>query len=684
LLRSAGHPARLARAALPAGRAEELAAKVRPVPAERFPAAAEEPALDQEIARYAQRYGLDADELREHLGRATVQGGRLAEQVLQRTSEQAPVLQAALAQAGAAAKPKQAPADAAGAPARAAAALRDHWWVQVQSPSGWGDLDPLLPDAAPGAAAAAAEATFPLGTDAAKLPLDASVCHEVEIRVVAEKSEGGKRQEKRALVAALRPAELYGQDVVLSFLPLNWPDDLDSRKAAGAAKFRETVLKQKEWLPTLYVGKSRNAKASIKDSGDVDESPDVEGAAKIGQGAAKAIGGFGAALGGGGESEPALTSHLTAVWVEYEIRSPGVPPRTVRRDVVDLIGAAARAGSAAAAAAPTEAQRLTRGLALMGRVEVQVLGSRITGQYVEHLTSTRALANRSAYSRLMREPWTSPKDLVNKLDKAEPMPGPLYGLAIARDAFSPRQADVYLDRPNVLTAVFRPKDLAAEGMVVCAGFDIVANEVAVRPGAQGDEFSVRLAQGVADTNAEAALVGGCGAVQNAAEAFAVAAPAGAEWLVVSAADQAAWKGVEIPAEVRARVDRDLADGYVVVVPKRTARVQDQAVAAYWRVDPATGSTLGIGHTGAGQAMVDYVVSVTWGAVWAVLCMLIAGSDADGVTTKDALACTAVAVSGGGALVPAVATWTGVGAVMLLATVAAVFTGLDKNKDVSDD
>src|SRR5439155_13651890 len=108
----------------------------------------------------------------------------------------------------------------------------------------------------------------------------------------------------------------------------------------------------------------------------------------------------------GGASEPTPAQKeesgvLTAEWLEYEIRSPGSPPRTVRRDVFDLLGPAARS-SGAAAPELAETQRLERGLALLRTSELLVLGSSLSAQYVESLAIASLLSNRDALLGMLR------------------------------------------------------------------------------------------------------------------------------------------------------------------------------------------------------------------------------------------------------------------------------------------
>src|SRR5207248_201979 len=78
------------------------------------------------------------------------------------------------------------------------------------------------------------------------------------------------------------------------------------------------------------------------------------------------LGGFGNALDDG--APPPAAGKLTAEWIEYELRIPGQPSRKLRRQAFDLVGPAARAAGNEPVIG--EAQKVTRGLSLLGTTEV--------------------------------------------------------------------------------------------------------------------------------------------------------------------------------------------------------------------------------------------------------------------------------------------------------------------------
>jgi hypothetical protein len=122
---------------------------------------------------------------------------------------------------------------------------------------------------------------------------------------------------------------------------------------------------------------------------------------------------------------------------------------------------------------------------------------------------------------------------------------------------------------------------------------------------------LRLTQGVADTVAEAVLASADGKPENASELFAAAAARDAKWVTLRGPGDAAVASLELPADAVARIRQDLAAGYAVVVPAKAPApgAVGRGAVAWWRVDPASGQTLGVGHQGWGSAATEYIWKV---------------------------------------------------------------------------
>jgi hypothetical protein len=84
-------------------------------------------------------------------------------------------------------------------------------------------------------------------------------------------------------------------------------------------------------------------------------------------------------------------------------------------------------------------------------------------------------------------------------------------------------------------------------------------------------------------------------------------------------ESSVWQSVELPHDVRARIERDLAEGYVVLVPRKAILMEGQSVVGWWRVDPRNGQTLGIGENGWGLSASEtlLLISVYLEKMWPV-------------------------------------------------------------------
>jgi hypothetical protein len=411
--------------------------------------------------------------------------------------------------------------------------------------------------------------------------------------------------------------DLLGQRIVLRHAPLNWPASLGLEGAGAAARVTAALLTQQEWLPSLTIGSNPPAtQASFTQSGSINMTPGA------GQPAAPRAG-FGGLMDafGGGDPVPAPEppGHLTAEWIEYEIRSPGREPKRIRRDVFDLIGPAARTGGQVPEPSRASQAALRRAMALAGETEVLLLASYLSPEFARHVVYAAVLNQSGTLREIVRKASAGALPELDLAKKLEATPGELYALALARTALSPVKHQVFLDRPNVFNFHRRMRADAPDQLVATRSLDIVANDVAARPGAGADAFRLLVSQGVADTVAEVLALGrscgGCSPVANTSEFWVAAKQQGGSWVSIRQPDDPAWREVSLSADVRRRAANDVRAGYVVLVPRSTAIAGLQPV-GWWRVDPTSGSTLGVMESGEGQAeytLTDHVWSVLFPA-----------------------------------------------------------------------
>jgi hypothetical protein len=179
---------------------------------------------------------------------------------------------------------------------------------------------------------------------------------------------------------------------------------------------------------------------------------------------------------------------------------------------------------------------------------------------------------------------------------------PLYALAYARHLWSENPDELYLDSINVLTTHAGPVRMA-KGLGTRLSFDIVRNAVAVRPGTAIDRRATRLSQGVADTVAEALLLSSASPHANAAIAFSSSGDDKPAWRIVD--DPGDLAGIQVNADVQSRLAEALAEHMIAVAPERPVRVPDGEIFAWWQIDPATGTTLGLDSRGWGADTEEY-------------------------------------------------------------------------------
>ena len=199
---------------------------------------------DAAIAKTAAAYGVDPAQLRKSIEQSQQTSEKTMENVVGAVAEQSNALANMLG----------APANAgAGQHDSQIAAISDHWWVQRSDNGTWSDLDPLMRDAKPNQRLLPRSRRTqvicrPTGMS---LPPNRSLLHEVEVRVMAERTDGDKTTSTVVLHQALQPAALVEHSIRLKIVPIDWPTDLDLAAPDGGRKFKAALLAQMRWVPIL-------------------------------------------------------------------------------------------------------------------------------------------------------------------------------------------------------------------------------------------------------------------------------------------------------------------------------------------------------------------------------------------------------------------------------------------------
>ena len=252
--------------------------------------------------------------------------------------------------------------------------------------------------------------------------------------------------------------------------------------------------------------------------------------------------------------------------------------------------------------------QLERALGLLNQTYILPLGWDPPRGFVRDQVVDRLLKSRGAALAIAKSPARMPPpEDMEALSSMAPSVR-LYDFAVGRAAARAAGQEGYVDQLNVFS--FHRYFSSNEHQAVLAGeaLDIVANHVAPRPG--GDGFRTRIEQGVLDSAVEGISVSLCGASagpcdgkDNPSDALAMHDTL----LTVRRVDDPAWQRVEVPRHVRARIDADVVSGYVVLVPTNAGQSTTEPKAGWWRVDPRTGETLGVGDRGWGQTSVEQML-----------------------------------------------------------------------------
>ena len=502
--------------------------------------------------------------------------------------------------------------------AAAKAALSDHWWVEYQDNGSWVGLDLMAPDAASGTLVPASAVFDPVA-----LPDEFEQL--VTVRVIAEQLKGGALSQKVVLEQAIKPRDMLGATMGFRHFPMAWPEDWPQMTPDDVQiKLRAALYAQTEWLPVLTLGDAVLGTAGVMDTGELDPSPHPVNpfmqmtTAMIGM-VSKATD----VLATGGDPDQLLAvdpqletprppreeGELVSERLEFIIARPGAAPIVTSRDVFDLIGPDARAKGDFSSFMMSGQKALDRSMAMLEESEIQILGSKLDPDFLIHLGALSALGNQPVLDELSKDPFGKlPSNYMELFSKLSGLPFALYSLASLRFSLNAYSDWVFVDRPMIVLQHTRLRRAGGGDFLAEVSLDIVENGVGVDPFAADNAIGLRLSQGVADTFAEAAALQQVGAVQpNVASVFSAVDQPGAGWISLRPGDQPLLAGMGWNADAKARMAQDLAGGNMLVLPPVPRA--EQLLAGWWRVDPATGQTLGISATGHGQAMVEYALII---------------------------------------------------------------------------
>lgn len=585
LLRRAGHTVRLAHAELPEDLAREAFTKVRPIPDQRREAVAtRSPNAERQrlaetlipgFARAAQ--GLAAESRRRRdIGDALV-------------SSQSAMLYGAVSGAVSEVESPAGQSDIA--------SLRDHWWVELDENAQWIAMDVLESGAKPGNALAPAtqRSDWNAASDFPSIP--ESDWHTVQIRIVVERYLAGDTSESTVLETTLRPAEVFDKSIALLHFPKPWPDTpIDA--TADLDALRSAALNVRVWTPILRIGDRYLAQSGFTESADIKAHP-FDPTADLGGGGL--FGGLDSALGGGEEYEP----YASAEWIDYEIRAPGQAERRIRRQLFDLLGPGRRLAKDANFNGSAEDRRLERSEVLLSQTRILLQPCEFPDEFVAHLTVDGVVDQQAAIKQLSLEPDAEKRRREATRILGEHTWGSELAFASWRSALGNRHGDWLIGRTNVATLRVGQRLTNENLSAVSQQLDIVANTIDPRPGSARNPYRVRLEQGVADTVAELlALTGDTGKAENTAAMFDSIDTQQNRGTLVAPGDPAGIQKLSWPDDESARVSEDANAGNFVYALRQPVELHGVQRVGWWRVDAATGETVGVMDNGFHQSFLE--------------------------------------------------------------------------------
>ena len=472
---------------------------------------------------------------------------------------------------------------------------RDYVWVQYRLGSfdKWNDAHPAFANAAAAPTGLKIEKYY-----RSSLPDD--LYHRFRLQVTVEQKLGDK------LIAApvvagweRKTADLAGHPVTFQ----NQPNNLDFANFPGI----EALLKEVNVFVPVVDGKMADRAFDLR-GGTYSASLLSLGAISLAQsgqaGSAAATQAAGAFSGDSGSVKDAAT--LSAEWIDYTLVAPGGKETTVRRYVLDRVGEVNRGRAKAEITDSTPLEEAAK--ALLTTYTILVLPGEYSPAYIAHRTVERTLAELALrpYLKTYMKLSDIPEDAVRSMLPTQDVV--LNG--VFANAVAPGSGLVaYRAAPTLVVCEQgfvpgRPQATAYERVDVIhnarRAFTVKDGKLAPAP-----EEAVRI--GAWETFAERTALRQATPPFGALTAFRQAAEANIPLRVLQPGDGDALARLSHSDATKTSVQRDLAAGYVVILPERP--VEPGARSGWWRVDPATGETLGIGTGGYGDSIVEYAFLV---------------------------------------------------------------------------
>lgn len=475
---------------------------------------------------------------------------------------------------------------------------RKHYWLQVKKGEEWIDMDPSFSGSLPGFRPCEPEQTLER--------LDEELFHSIGASVYIEKLSAGTMT-KQLVYQNRRPAaDLQGESVMVGFIPEDL--DIDALLRSGATKedLLEKIDSFSRYQPVVDFGRAREFGRPFDLEGNVYifkgesfQRASEDGVSALGRRLFK--------------DRKKRGNHLSALWLEISLYSPGGNKTIYTRELVDRIGIEhRRAGNFSISSDWQDLRRVK--LALIRSYTMIPVCSRFNedfalSKYFEILFDKRELLRIGLRLRHGQHEGAF-SDLSRDVDFF-----PTHIMAIVRLAngflpeFIPKSTGYYYPQPN-LYAYEESLDLVdGERIIQRCGYDLISNRLrVVSPEAKGHDISAGLLKhGILLSNLEVEMIApSCGRMEpfSTHTVMENAKSQNIGFKVILPGEKEILESLEINPRAMSQLQTELDIGYVVITPEKDVSLEGKKVLAWWRVDPKTSNILGVTQWGRGQAVAE--------------------------------------------------------------------------------
>ncbi len=475
---------------------------------------------------------------------------------------------------------------------------KKHYWLQVKKGEKWVDMDPCFPDSRPGISHCKPEQTLE--------KLEEKLFHTLSLAVYIEKLAQGKVDNRLVYQNQRHVSDLQGEDVMVGIIP----EALDINTLLKSRATKKEVLDKIDsffqFQPVIDFGRKREFGRPFDLSGNTYifkngsfQRASEEGFSALGRRLFKDRG--------------KREDHLSALWFEISLISPGGNRTVFRRELVDRIGIERRSSGNLSISGDWQDPRRVK-LALIRSYTILPICSRFKtdfalSKYFEILFSKRDLLRIGL--RLRHGQYEGAfSDFSRYADLF-----PTHLLAFARlgigflPEFIPKSANIFYSQPN-LYAYEESLDLVqGEQVIHRCGYDVISNRLRA-VSSEGDESDISaslLKHGILLSNLEVGMIGSsCGSMEpfstHVVMEKAKKQKIGFEILMPE--EQEILASMDINPVAKSRLRSDLDKGYVIITPEKDVSIEEKKLLAWWRIDPRTSNIIGFTQWGRGQAVAE--------------------------------------------------------------------------------